>query len=156
MSDKLPSSPTATLRRLNPHLWPAQSNDHPSPPQIPDAKPAQQARALEQDREGKAQSPGRPLVRFVLRRVRLLDTDAKWGSVKDLLDGVATAGLICGDREDQIYLEVTQEKVATFKEEETLIAITDPDGPATEPPTAPPGAPAPRRGKRSQNKLKLL
>lgn len=108
------------------------SHDNLPSPQIPDAKPKEQAGALEQDHEGEAPSPGRPLVRFTLRRVRLLDADAKWGSVKDALDGLHYAGIICGDREDQITLEVTQERVRTFKEEETLIEVHNPDGPATE------------------------
>lgn len=106
------------------------AEDNPSR-EIPDAQPPKQEGALGRDHEGEAQSTGRPLVRFTLFRVRLFDVDAKWASVKDLLDGCATAGLIHGDREDQISLEVRQIKVNHFKEEETLIEVFAPNGPAT-------------------------
>ena len=93
---------------------------------LPDAKPAQQAGALVGHHAGEAPRAGRPGVVFTLHRVRLLDTDAKHGSCKDLLDGLAYAGLIPGDREDQITLDVRQEKVASFKVEQTVIEITYP------------------------------
>jgi hypothetical protein len=90
---------------------------------VPDSEPAKQAAALDGDGERKAPVTGRPRVRFVLCRVRLLDVDAKYGSVKDLLDGLATAGLIPGDREDQVSIEVHQFKVRHYEDEETLIEI---------------------------------
>ena len=65
-------------------------------------------------------------MRFTLSRVRLLDADAKWGSVKDVLDGLQYAGLIRGDREDQIELEVRQVKVSSFKSETTEVEIIYP------------------------------
>lgn len=117
----LPSNPSRTFILANPHLY-----GHRTPPEVPDAKPAQRSEALAGDGEGKAPGTGRPLVCFILRRVRLLDTDAKWGSIKDLLDGLAIARLIPGDREGQIRLHVEQEAVPHFKEEETLIRITYP------------------------------
>lgn len=104
-----------------------QHHDHPPRPELPHAQPAQQTRALEPDHAGEAPRTGRPAVRFTLSRVRLLDADAKWGSIKDLLDGLAYAGLIPGDREDQITLEVTQEKVRSYKEEETVIEVEYPE-----------------------------
>ncbi len=73
---------------------------------------------------GEAQGTGCPRVCFTLCRVRLLDVDAKYASVKDLLDGLAIAGLIRGDQEGQISLEVHQVKVRSFKEESTVITIT--------------------------------
>lgn len=91
--------------------------------QLPDPKPSKQKRALDTNHEGETPSAGCPFVRFTLCRVRLLDVDAKYGSVKDLLDGVAIAGLIPGDREGQITLEVRQEKVRSFKDEKTVIEI---------------------------------
>jgi hypothetical protein len=93
---------------------------------LPNPKPSKQARALAGNDEGKTQGAGCPLVRFTLRRVRLLDVDAKYGSIKDLLDSCAYAGLIPGDQEGQINLEVRQEKVRHFKEEETEIVIEYP------------------------------
>jgi hypothetical protein len=98
-------------------------HDDQTPPRVSNAKPAQQARALDKDRQGEARGPECPLVRFTLRRVRLLDVDAKWGSVKDLLDGLQYAGLIRGDREGEIRLEVQQERVGHFAEEMTEIEI---------------------------------
>lgn len=93
---------------------------------LPNPKPQKQARTLAGNDEGETQSAGRPLVRFTLRRVRLLDVDAKFSSVKDLLDSCTYAGLIPGDKEGQIDLEVLQEKVSHFKEEETEIVIEYP------------------------------
>jgi hypothetical protein len=83
--------------------------------------------ALEVQSGREAPCTGRPHVCFTLRRVRLLDVDAKWGSVKDTLDGLQYSGLIPGDREDQITLEVRQEKVKSFKDEETIIVVEIPD-----------------------------
>ncbi len=92
-------------------------------PPLPDAESPQQARPLASHREGQTQSAGGPLVCFTLRRIRLLDIDSKYGSIADLLDGLQYAGLIHGDKEGQIRLEVRQEKVSTKKEEKTLISI---------------------------------
>lgn len=103
-----------------------QPDDHHPETQIQDAKSPQSTASLDADRAGEAPGTGRPAVCFTLRRVRLLDTDAKHGSCKDLLDGLQYAGLIRGDREDQITLEVTQEKVAHRKDEETVIKIQYP------------------------------
>lgn len=75
------------------------------------------------DHARETQGPGCPLVRFTLCRVRLLDVDAKYGSTKDLLDGLQHAGLIRGDKEGQITLEVNQVKVKSFKQEKTIIEI---------------------------------
>ena len=89
-------------------------------------KPAQPSPPLGYDNEGKAQSTRRAIVRFTLRRVSLLDVDAKYGVIKDLLDGLWISHLIPGDREDQISLEVIQEKQAHYKDEKTIIEITYP------------------------------
>ena len=90
---------------------------------ISDSKPAKQARALDKNRQGKAQGTGCPLVRFTLRRHKLLDVDAKYGSIKDLLDGLQYASLIHGDREGEISLEVLQEKISSKEEEQSIIEI---------------------------------
>ena len=74
----------------------------------------------------KTQSARRPHVCFTLCRIKLLDVDAKYGSIKDLLDSLQYARLIQGDREDQITLEVRQEKVAHRCEEKTVIELEYP------------------------------
>lgn len=101
-------------------------HDHPTRPELHAPESAQPTPALAVTGKGEAQSPSRPHVCFTLRRTKLLDTDAKWGAVKDLLDGLAYAGLIHGDREDQITLEVRQEKVRHRKEQETVIEVEMP------------------------------
>jgi hypothetical protein len=104
-----------------------ESANHDNPDSlVSHSKPSKQKRALDRHHEGEAQSAGRPHVCFTLCRVRLLDVDAKYGSVKDLLDGCAYAGLVVGDREDQITLEVRQEKVSHYEDEKTVIQITYP------------------------------
>jgi hypothetical protein len=100
--------------------------DDPSSTKIPHSKPTEPKKPLGAEHEGKTSSAGRPLVRFTLSRVRLLDADAKWGSVKDVLDGLQYAGLIRGDREDQIDLEVRQQKVSSYKKESTEVEIVYP------------------------------
>ncbi len=93
--------------------------------QIPHTQQREQTPALGGEGEGEAPSAKRPLIGFTLCRVRLLDWEAKWSSVKDLLDGLQKAGLIPGDREDQIHPKsfVVQKKVRSFAEEKTLIEI---------------------------------
>lgn len=62
-------------------------------------------------------------MRFRLCRVKLLDVDAKFASVKDLLDGLTAAGLIHGDKEGQVDLKVEQVKVPSYSLERTEIEI---------------------------------
>lgn len=97
-------------------------NENKPDSKLPHSKPQKQARALDSDRTREAQGAGCPLVRITLCRARLLDVDAKYGSVKDLLDGLQYAGLIRGDREGEIRLEVHQEKVSKLSEN-TMIEI---------------------------------
>jgi len=91
---------------------------------LPTTKPAQPAPALGAADEGKAQSTRRPHVCFTLCRVKLLDWDAKYGVLKDLLDGLVIANLLPGDREDQITGECKQVRVSSYKNEKTIIEIT--------------------------------
>lgn len=72
---------------------------------------------------GETQSTGRIPVRFTLYRCRLLDVDAKYASVKDLLDCVVASGIVAGDKEGQISLEVNQVKVKTKAEERTEVEV---------------------------------
>ncbi len=73
--------------------------------------------------EGEAQSSRCVPVRFTLYRVRLLDVDAKYSSIKDLLDCVVASGFVAGDKEGQVTLEVSQVKVKTKQLERTEIEI---------------------------------
>lgn len=95
--------------------------------QISDTEPEQQTTALVRDDARKAQGTRRTFIRFILFRTRLLDADAKWGSVKDVLDGLQHSRLIPGDREDQITLEVIQRKISHRKDERTVIEIEYPE-----------------------------
>ena len=52
-----------------------------------------------------------------------LDRDNLYGCVKPVLDGLQAAGLIAGDSEREIELEVTQERVKTRREQGTQITI---------------------------------
>lgn len=111
------------LKRLferNPSL----SNANPNLGQILASKPQQRAPdALDPVAQGEEQSKARPVVRFTFYRVRLVDTDARAHGAKDLLDGLAEAGLIPGDREDQIEFDARQVKVSSRKQEGTEIEI---------------------------------
>jgi hypothetical protein len=93
---------------------------------LPTAEQPQPTPALAETRKGKAQGTGRPHVCFTLFRSRLLDWDAKYGVLKDLLDGLVIAQLLPGDREDQITGECNQIKVKSRKDEKTVIEITYP------------------------------
>ena len=93
------------------------------PPRIHSPQPLKQTRTLVNCDERKAQSSRLPSVRFILCRTRPLDPDAKFASVKNLLDGLQYAGLIPGDRENQISLQVDQIKVPHRSQHQTVIEI---------------------------------
>ncbi len=92
---------------------------------IQDSEQCEQTPALGGESEGKASGAKRPVIGFTLYRVKLLDWEAKYSSVKDLLDGCVSAGLLDGDREDQIDPKsyVRQVKVKSYAEERTEIQI---------------------------------
>jgi hypothetical protein len=90
---------------------------------LPDAQPCERETPLACNSPREARGAGCPLVRFTLRRVRLLDVDAKYASIKDLLDGLQHAGILYGDKEGQVRLEVEQVKVKQYSEESTIIEI---------------------------------
>lgn len=75
---------------------------------------------------GPAKPARRPHVHFYLHRVQLLDGDNKYASIKPLLDALRHASLIANDRERDIDLAVTQEKVGHYSGEGTGIVITYP------------------------------
>ena len=79
--------------------------------------------ALDQTTSGATESSGRVTIRFVFRRLRLLDRDNAHAGAKDLLDGLRYAGLISGDSEKEISLQVEQEKVAHISDQGTVIEI---------------------------------
>lgn len=114
---KLPINPSESFKRRNASLFSIK-------PSISHAEQCERPKELAGGDEGKAQSSGCLAVIFTLHRVQLLDVDAKYGSVKDLLDGLQYAGLIRGDKEGQIDLKVEQVKVKHRKEEQTVIEIT--------------------------------
>lgn len=93
------------------------------PARIPNSQPRQCTPPLEGHREEEARGSGCPVVRFRLCRVKLLDVDAKYASVKDLLDCITTIGWIHGDKEGQVRLEVEQVKVSSYASERTEIEI---------------------------------
>jgi hypothetical protein len=88
---------------------------------IPDAEQRERKKTLAVGGEGKAQGPGLLHCRFTLRRRKMLDVDAKYASVKDLLDCLTIARIIPGDKESQISLEVNQEQ--TSGQEETVVEV---------------------------------
>ena len=90
---------------------------------LPDAEQRQRPEALARGDEGEAPRPGLRHCRFTLVRKQLLDVDAKYASVKDLLDCLATAGVIRGDKEGEITLEVVQRKIDKGEPEQTAVEI---------------------------------
>ena len=90
---------------------------------LPHTKQREQPTALAANCGGETPGTGCVPVSFILYRVRLLDVEAKYGSVKDLLDCVVHAGFVAGDQEGQVDLKVRQVKVDTFAEERTEIEI---------------------------------
>lgn len=109
-----------------PVFAPYNPNVNHTPTQIPHTESQQRPEKLVCSGEGKTQGAGRVALVFTLRRVRLLDPCAKYGSCKALIDGLRYAGILYDDREEDITLEVNQEKVAHFKDEQTIIRITCP------------------------------
>lgn len=128
---------SASFRRLNTPAAkpvPASGGVQPRPYRamataVPHPEPKQDAgRALERfaEEEGGSvpASARRPNVHIALHRVRLLDRDNKWASVKFLVDGLCKAGLIKDDSEQDIDLRVTQTKVDHYAQEGTGVVIT--------------------------------
>ncbi len=93
---------------------------------VSDTESCQREIPLEGHCQREAQGTGCPAVSFTLCRVKLLDVDARYSSIKDVLDGCTIAGLIPGDREGQITLQVEQVRVAHFKDEKTVVTIEYP------------------------------
>ena len=90
---------------------------------LPNPEQCQRQKALEGDCGREAPLPGLLHVRFTLHRKKLLDIDAKYASVKYPLDFLAICGIISGDREGQITLEVNQRKIKKGEIEQTEIEV---------------------------------
>lgn len=90
---------------------------------VPHPKQCERPAQLGSDNAREAQGPSCVQVCFTLYRVRLLDVDAKYASIKDLLDCIVDAGFALGDQEGEVDLQVTQVKVKTRAEERTEIQI---------------------------------
>lgn len=95
----------------------------PSRAALPDAKQRERKETLAGGDEGEAPCPGLRHVRFTLVRKRLLDVDAKYASTKDILDFLATCGVIRGDKEGEITLEVNQRRIIKGESENTVIEV---------------------------------
>lgn len=100
-------------------------NEKNTPPKtgLSDAQHSEPAVELAGGGEGETQGGRCPLVRFTLRRKAILDVDAKYASVKHILDGIVATGIVAGDKEGQITLEVIQQKVAKGEKEVTEIEV---------------------------------
>ena len=63
-------------------------------------------------------------VSIVSKRVNLLDPDNLVGGCKHLIDSLRIAGIIPEDTPEAIELSVRQEKVKSYKDEETQVEVT--------------------------------
>jgi len=94
-------------------------------PQLFAREPEQDLRpAVVHPAPGKTEGHARPLVRIIMHRVRLLDKENAYGATKALTDCLCKVGLLPGDAENQIDLQVTQEKVPHRVEQRTEVTIT--------------------------------
>ena len=76
-------------------------------------------------KEGNGNGDGtRHRVRIVSKRVRLCDPDNLVGGCKHLVDSLRDAGIIPEDNPQAITLEVSQEKVSSYKKEETWVEVS--------------------------------
>lgn len=95
-------------------------------PRLPDAgAESKSLRALDESTGDEAPMLGRARVRITRKSTGRLDRDNLWASVKSLLDGLQKAGLIIGDSETDIDLEVSQERVKTRDAQGTEIVIEE-------------------------------
>ena len=102
---------SADFFRINPQLRPAEREQN-------------QGAALVNQASREEKSDGRPRVRIILRRVRLLDKENAYGATKCLTDCLCQSGIIPDDSEEAIDLNVEQEKVAHRHEQNVKIIIT--------------------------------
>lgn len=102
-------------------------HDHPTRPEIPNAKPKRdKGGALGRPLPAQDSSLPRVTLRIVGYRARPLDPDNFASSTKSLIDGLRKAGLLTDDNFWAIKLETEQVKVASYAEEKTEVTITTP------------------------------
>lgn len=101
-----------------------QYDDYQARRALPNAKQRQREEALAGNHARETQGARCVPVVFTLYRVRFLDVDAKYSSVKDLLDCLVASGLVDGDQEGQVDLKVNQVRVRSRKEERTEIQLS--------------------------------
>jgi hypothetical protein len=89
-----------------------------SQPQHPDAPP------LELVSQGTEEMSRRFVCRIKSRRVRAVDPDNLAAGCKAVLDLLRNGSLIWDDDPASLVLEISQEKVKTYAQEETIIEIT--------------------------------
>lgn len=95
-------------------------------PQLPNPKPKRAAKhAPVCEKEGEGPCLRRHRVRFVSRRVSLLDRDNFTGGLKHTIDGLRHAGLIPEDTARAIRIEAFQIKVEHFSQEATIVEIEE-------------------------------
>lgn len=142
----LPTNPSPSTRKLNPHLWPDKAPvGHQSDPDHTNIAPKPLKRLKHEDStdcpssdsepepafstvavgsaSGKGQNAPSIGVHITSYRKRLLDTDNLVGGSKFFVDGLRYLRLIPGDRADQITLTVEQR---LCKDERTEIEIEYP------------------------------
>jgi hypothetical protein len=96
-------------------------------PEIFAPKPQRPARTpLVNPASGKTQSGNRYCVSFTIFRIRPLDEDNAFGSVKSCVDLLVGSGLLPSDSPETLKIEVEQAKVAHRKDQRTEITITWP------------------------------
>lgn len=81
---------------------------------------------LESEVPGQGKSDARPVLSIKCFRVRLLDKDNLYAGTKSLTDCIREIGLVSGDTEAEIDIQVSQEKVAHYREQRTEVKITYP------------------------------
>jgi hypothetical protein len=82
--------------------------------------------ALVDPTQGKKEGGNRYVVRFGIFRVRPLDEDNAFGSVKSCVDLLVGSGILPSDSPETLKIEVGQQKVAHRKDQRTEITITWP------------------------------
>jgi hypothetical protein len=78
---------------------------------------------VEGEESDEQRSGPRHHVRIKSRRVRLLDIDNLYGGSKHLIDSLRLSGVIPDDDPASITLQVTEEKIKGYKNEETEVEV---------------------------------
>jgi len=100
--------------KINPRLFAAQPESTSRSPLV-DPPPRKKA------------GGNRYVVRFRIYRVRPLDEDNAFGSVKSCVDLLVGAGILPSDSPETLKIEVEQQKITSQKNQRTEITITWPE-----------------------------